>query len=267
MQTFKAVDHGTHDAFEFMTQLILALPFVLVLLIYLVAVSVSSARNQSWPLYRTVYWVVGCSCALVVVSGPLASNAHMDFTAHMTGHLFLGMLAPLLMVLAAPITLIFRTLNVNAARRLAWILRSRLLSFLRNPIVAAFLNIGSLWLLYTSNLYTFMQHSIWVYILVHLHVFISGYLFTASMIYIDPSPHRTNFSYRAIVLVTALACHGILSKFIYAFPPSDVPIAQAETGGMFMYYGGDVINLGLIIVFCYQWYKAIRPRTTSANNS
>ena len=265
MQTFKSIEHSTHHTVESLSQLLLALPFVLALVIYLIALGVSRRRHQSWPLYRTFFWIIGNFCAISAIVGPLAGRAQMVFMAHMTAHLLLGMLAPLLMVLAAPITLILRTLNVFTARRLSRILRCRLLRFAGNPLVASLLNIGGFCLLYTSNLFMFMHQSTFIYAVVHLHIFLAGYLFTASMIYIDPIPHRTTFVYRAIVLVTALACHGILSKYLYAHPPSGVPAAQAETGGMLMYYGGDVIDLGLIIVVCYQWYKGIQPRTTTLN--
>jgi putative membrane protein len=107
-----------------------------------------------------------------------------------------------------------------------------------------------------------MQQNIHLHMLIHIHVFFAGYLFTVSMIYIDPIPHRTSYVYRAIVMVIALAAHGILSKYIYAQPPYGVPAAQAETGGMLMYYGGDAIDLVLICVFCFQWFRATRPRTS-----
>ncbi len=70
-----------------------------------------------------------------------------------------------------------------------------------------------------------------LHLIVHVHVFLAGYLFTISMIYIDPMPHRVPFLYRAIVLCVALTGHGILSKYIYAHPPNHVTINQAELGG------------------------------------
>jgi putative membrane protein len=80
------------------------------------------------------------------------------------------------------------------------------------------------------------------------------------MIYIDLTPHRTSFLHRAIVLVIALAGHGILSKFIYIHAPAGVPAEQAELGGMLMYYGGDAIDIVIIFILCWQWYVATRPR-------
>ena len=45
----------------------------------------------------------------------------------------------------------------------------------------------------------------------------------------------------------------------YMLTPGGIPRDQAQSGGMLMYYGGDMIDLILIVIFCYQWYKAVRP--------
>lgn len=244
-------------------QLILAVPFVLVLILYLIAVIISNRKFKKWPRHRTVFWIFGVICAIAALIGPFAARAHMDFTVHMLGHLLLGMLAPLLMVLAAPITLIMRALNVRTARRLSRLLRSSLAGLLTHPMITSLLNIGGLWLLYTTPLYSAMHQSNLIHVFVHAHVFLAGYLFTASIIYIDPTPHRFSFVYRAILFVISLAGHGMLSKYIFAYPPSGVPVNQAETGAMLMYYGGDYIDLIIIFILCYQWYKAARPEKTS----
>ncbi|MBP1155683.1 MULTISPECIES: cytochrome c oxidase assembly protein [unclassified Paenibacillus] len=254
------IDHIHHHGSAYTFELILALPFVLALVIYILAAGKSSSRHNAWPLYRTACWVFGVFCAAFAVVGPLANRSHMDFIAHMIGHVLLGMLAPLLLVLSAPMTLALRTLKVNSARRLSRMLKSWPVRILSDPIVASLLNVGGLWILYTTVLYGAMQQNIILHMLVHIHVFFAGYLFTVSMIYIDPTPHRTSFFYRAIVLVIALAGHGILSKYIYVHPPNNVPLPQAEAGGMLMYYGGDAIDLILISVLCYQWFRSTRPR-------
>lgn len=105
-----------------------------------------------------------------------------------------------------------------------------------------------------------MQQNIFLHLIVHLHVFLAGYFFTLSMIYIDPAPHRVSFVIRAIVLIIVLAGHGILSKYIYAEPLPGVPATQAKIGSMIMFYGGDAIDVVLIYILCLHWYKATRPR-------
>ncbi|WP_204666982.1 cytochrome c oxidase assembly protein [Gracilibacillus alcaliphilus] len=261
------MSHKTEHSIQHIVELLLSIPFILVLIIYLVSVLISSYRGRSWSLYRSVFWMIGVCCCIVAVAGPLADLAHTDFTVHMVAHLLLGMLGPLLMVLGAPMTLLLRTLSVRQARKLTRILRSKALGVISNPIITSILNVGGLWILYTTNLYAMMHENIFLHVVVHLHVFLAGYFFTVSLIYIDPVPHRTSYFFRAIVLGLALAGHGILSKYIYAYPPNGVPESQARNGGMLMYYGGDMIDLVLIIILCFQWFKATKPRVIISQSS
>ncbi|WHY64901.1 cytochrome c oxidase assembly protein [Neobacillus sp. SuZ13] len=247
-------------------QLILSVPFIIALVIYLYAAIRSKRRKKSWRSYRIVMWITGIFCALAAIIGPLASSSHLDFTAHMLAHLLLGMLAPLLLVLACPMTLILRTLDVKHARSLSHILKSNPIRLISHPITASLLNVGGLWILYTTRLYQTMEHNGLVQIAVHLHVFLAGYLFTGAFIKADLHPHRTSYLYRSCVLIIAMSGHGILSKYIYAHPPLGVPIDQAKTGGLVMYYGGDLIDLILITILCYQWFKETRPRMNEAFN-
>ncbi|ARI77904.1 cytochrome c oxidase assembly protein [Halobacillus mangrovi] len=240
---------------------VMAAPFVAALIVYLVLTWLSKRRSRDWPLYRIVLWSLGVVCCLCSVVGPLASLAQHDFYYHMVTHLLLGMLGPLLFVLGAPMTLALRALPAKQARLITRVLRSEPVRILSHPITASILNIGGLWVLYTTNLYALMHHYFLLHLLVHVHVFLAGYLFTISLIYIDPTPHRYSFAYRTLVFIAALAAHGILSKYIYAFPPDGVSRSAAEAAGKLMYYGGDLIDMVIIFIFCLHWYRSSRPRS------
>ncbi|MGG3890984.1 cytochrome c oxidase assembly protein [Metabacillus fastidiosus] len=250
-----------HESFNYITpQTLLALPFLFGLIFYISAVVISNQRYRKWPLYRIIYGTAGILCAIIAVAGPLADLGHTNFIAHMLTHLLLGMLAPLLIALSAPMTLLLRTIPITLARRFTYILKSRPVRVISDPSITSLLNIGGLWILYTTNLYSMMHGNTVIHLFIHIHIFIAGYLFTISMIFIDPVPHRTSYMYRSIIFVIALAGHGILSKYIYANPPAHVPAAQAETGGMIMYYGGDAIDIILIFILCLHWFKSTGSR-------
>ncbi|MBT2570833.1 cytochrome c oxidase assembly protein [Planococcus sp. ISL-110] len=234
----------------------------LAFLLYPLAAALTSLRYKAWPLYRIFLWCLGVFTIAITFTGPLADFAQANFVGHMWTHLLLGMLAPLLLLFAMPMTLLLRSLPVPMARNVSVVLKSRLFKLLSNPIAAFTLNIGGMYVLYLTNLFAWMHQSLIVYALVHLHVFLAGYLFTASIIYIDVTSHRLSYLFRSIVLVLSLAAHQILSKMIYADPPADVSRTEAEMGGMVMYYGGDFVELVIIVILCYQWYKATAPRKT-----
>jgi putative membrane protein len=262
------IAHQNHiHPVNLLAQLVLLLPFMIAIGTYLFAVVLLSRRQKSWPLYRVISWTIGSLTAMCSVSGPLAKLIHLNFAAHMVGHLLLGMLSPLCMVLGAPVKLLMKSLAVIHARNLSKLLRRKIFKIWREPIVTSILNVGGLWILYCTDLFQYMQENLFVYILVHLHVFLAGYLFTASFIYSDPVPHRASFVYRSVVIVLALGCHSILSKYIYTHPPPGVPDGQAQLGSMIMYYGGDAIEVLMLFIFCFDWYKYHRhsPRNNELN--
>lgn len=232
----------------------------LAFLSYPLAGVLTSLRYKAWPLYRYFLWTLGIVSVAIVFTGPLANFSHNNFIGHMWTHLLLGMLAPLLFLLAMPMTLLLRSLPILWSRKVSFLLKSRPFRILSNPVTAFILNTGGLYLLYMTDLYELMHQSVIIYAIIHLHVFLAGYLFTASIIYIDVTSHRLGYVFRSIVLIASLAAHKILSKIIYAHPPAGVRREQAEAGGMIMYYGGDVVELAIIVIFCYQWYKATAPR-------
>jgi putative membrane protein len=226
--------------------------------LYLSALVLARSRSP-WPVRRTVLWLVGLGCVGAAVLGPLATAARTSFTAHTTGHLLLGMLGPLLLVLGTPVTLALRALPVRAARALVRVLRAPVVAVVTHPVVAGTLDAGGLWLLY-GDLYSRMHTSPALHGLVHLHVLLAGYLFTASVVGRDPDPHRASVRVRSAALVVFIAVHAILAKWLYAHPPAGVDPVDARTGAQLMYYGGDAVDLTLVVLLLGGWYAATKPR-------
>ena len=218
-----------------------------------------AAYRKKWPVYRSVLWIAGIISAVIVMVGPFAEEMHHQFVYHMYGHLLLGMLAPLLLVLAMPLRLLLGTLPVKSARRFSRFMASPYIRFIAHPVTATILNTGGLWLLYRTDLFMMMHHNIWLYYAIHFHIFAAGYLFTAVMLELDPVRHPYSFKFRAIVMMVSVALHQILSKSFYPYPPAGVEVLQAQAGAVVMYYGGDVIELILIFIMCLGWYRSVRP--------
>lgn len=222
----------------------------------------AAGPGRRWPPRRALCWTAGVLCAGVGLAGPVASAAHTSFTAHMAAHLLTGMVAPLLLVLGAPLTLALRALPVARARRLTRLLRTPIVRAETHPVVAASLDVGGLWVLYTTGLYPLMHSSVLVHALVHAHVLGWGYPFTASLVGVDPDPHRSSVVLRSVVLVAFVAAHSVLARWLYAHPPAGVEAVDGRAGAQLMYYGGDVVDVLLVVLLLYGWYVSGRPRGT-----
>lgn len=221
--------------------------------LYVAAVWRAGRRGRPWPSGRTTLWLIGVVVAAAPLAGPLADWADADFRIHMIGHVLSGMVAPLLMVLAAPVTLALRALSTDRARGLVRLLRSRPVLLLTHPVVAAVLSVGSLYVLYRADLYQASMQQPLLHLAVHAHVLLAGALFTFSLIGPDPAPHRARLTVRATVLVLAVAAHNVLAKLLYADPPAGVAADQAMTAAQVMYYAGAPIEIALFVLLGREW--------------
>jgi putative membrane protein len=227
---------------------------VLAALAYLVAVPLAG-RGRRWPWYRTASWLSGTAAVLVATVGPLEAAADTSFVAHAVAHVLLGMLAPLLLVLGAPVTVALRALPVSAGRRLSRLLTGRPLRWLTEPAVALVLAVGGLWLLYLTPLYALSREHPGLHLLVHLHLVAAGYLLATALVGVDPAPHRRSPGHRSVVLVAAVAGHDILAKYLYGHPPEGVGSAAAQLGSMVMYYAGDAVEVATMVLLCARWSR------------
>jgi putative membrane protein len=216
----------------------LGLPFLVVLAA--VGYEWQSLRVAGWSPWRGAAFQTG---AAVLVVG-LALPVH-DFTGHALQHLLVAMVAPLALVLGAPVTLVLRTLPVLTARRLTRRLRSRPARALAHPVTALVLTTGGLVALYLTPLYARMLTEPALHQLVTIHFILSGGLFAWVVAGADPAPHRPSVLARLVLLGVAIAAHATLSQLLYAGAYVHVPATAADrqAGATLMYYGGDVAEL------------------------
>ena len=97
------------------------------------------------------------------------------------------------------------------------------------------------------------------------HLLVSGYLATASVLAVDPAPHRRGVAVRALALAGGAAAHDVLAKVLYAHPPAGV--TGAEEGARLMYDGGTVVTLLTAALLWRRWYvsrEAVRAAARPA---
>lgn len=216
-----------------------------------------SLRAGGWSRWRGVSFMSGCVALLI----GLSLHAH-DVSVHMTQHLLVGMVAPIGLVLGAPMTLLLRNLRPAAGRRLTRLLRTRPVRLVTRPVVALLLSAGSLGLLYLTPLYAYAMSEPAVHSVVLAHFLASGCLFTWVIAGPDPAPHRPPVFTRLVVLGVAIAAHATLSQLLYAGALVQVPGPDADrrAAATIMYYGGDLAEL-LLVFAVVQTRGAARRRT------
>ncbi|MFX1756307.1 cytochrome c oxidase assembly protein [Rhodococcus sp. As11] len=219
-------------------------------------------RGDAWPRWRDASVVAGAGAVAAAAVLPLPGG---PFTSHMTGHLLVGMVGPLLIVLGRPMTLLLRSVPGGRTRTgLLTVLHSRPADLLTVPVVAAVLDMGGLWVLYRTPLFAAMHDDVLVATVVHLHVFAAGMLFTVAICRLDPLRRRYGLPHLAVVLLVAGATHSVLAKTLYAQSPpgTTFDVLDLQTGAQVMYYGGDAVGVALAVVLAVRWYGEVgRART------
>ncbi|WP_084774740.1 cytochrome c oxidase assembly protein [Nonomuraea candida] len=217
---------------------------------------------RSWSRRRAGSFLAGLALLAAATAGPVQSWAAADFRGHMLQHLLIGMLAPLFLVLGAPMTLLLRALPAARARRLTALLRGRAVHVLANPVTALLLSVGGMVVLYCTPLYRLTLAHGWAHAAVHAHFLLSGCLFAWVIAGPDPAPRRPSVPARLVVLGVAIAVHAGLSQLMYAGIAVDLPAPEEQRRGAaeIMYYGGDLAELLLALALASGWRPARRAR-------
>lgn len=231
-----------------------ALAAVAAVVCYLAAALRLRLRGDAWPWPRDLAFASGGGAVATAAVAPLPGG---QFTAHIAQHLAIGMAGPLLLVLGRPVTLALRALPPGRTRRaLLSVVQSRLAAVLVFPPVAALLDFGGLWLVYRTPLLAAAHGLPWASVLIHLRVFAAGMLFTTALCRLDPMRHRYSLTLRAGTLVAASAAYAVLAESLWTAPPPGLVLAPEDlrAGALFMYYGGDLVEVGLALVLALGWY-------------
>jgi cytochrome c oxidase assembly factor CtaG len=249
---------------------------VLAVALYLAGVRRMRARGDSWPVLRTVGWVLGWAIFVWATCGAPGVYGRVLFSVHMLMHMTVSMVAPILMVLAAPITLALRTLTPRKDKTLGprelllGLVHSRFLAVLGNPVVAAFFFFTSLVVFYFSSLVELALRTHTGHVLMTTHFLLAGYLFAWVLVGIDPGPRRWPPSLRLIVLFVTISFHAffgvavttgtaLLAPTFYqslSLPWTVDLLADQRAGGAVAWGVGELPTLVLALLVTLAWVRS-----------
>lgn len=232
-------------------------------------------RGDSWPVLRTISWTAGLVLLFWITNGGINAYEHVLFSQHMLGHMALGMVVPLLLVPAAPVTLALRAIekrtdSSRGARE--WILvavHSRFAQVISNPIFATVNFVGSLWFFYYTGLLRWAITNHIGHEWMVIHFLLAGYLFVQSLIGIDPGVKRLPYPFRLVQLLIAMTVHAFFGLTIMSGqallladwygamgrtwgPP---PLEDQSAGGAIAWSVGEIPNAVLALVIAIQWSR------------
>jgi cytochrome c oxidase assembly factor CtaG len=224
------------------------------------------------PRRRSVYFSLGMAAlAFALLSGIERYDTAL-FSVHMVQHLLLTMVAPPLLALSAPITLLLRLSSADTRRR--WILpvlHSRIVRVLAFPVVAWIIFAVVMWASHFTPLFDAALEDLSVHYVEHALYLAAGLLFWWPAVAVDPAPWRMTHPVRAMYVFLQMPQNTFLAVVLLgagsvlyphyetlerAWPPTALADQQAAAGIMWLV--GDMIFLVAILAILWSWMGAER---------
>ena len=263
--------------FEYEADALMLGVLVFVTALYIRGVVALARRGDKWPVGRTISFAIGISLLDYSTSGGLGLYALFSFQYHMIAHMVLSMIAPIFIVLSAPITLALRTLPIGRTpdeRGIrGWLiesLHSRATAIWTNPLVALAIFDGSLFALYFTPLFGELMSSHFGHLLMNFHFIAAGLLFFHVIVGIDPNPRRVHHLVRIVILLGAISIHAFFSIALQASntlidggyyeslgrPWATDLLADQKSGAAFGWAMGEIPIIIALVATFIQWMRS-----------
>lgn len=250
-----------------------ALAVVLVLAggLYLAGVRRLRRRGRRWAPSRSAAFTAGLAVAAVATQSGLARYDTVLFSLHTLQHILLGMVAPLLLALGAPVTLALQASRRSMQVALLRVVHSRPVTVVTNPMVAWSLFAGTLFALYFSPLFELSLRDDRVHALLHLHFLAVGIAFFWPAVGLDPIRRPLGHAARLLYVLLAVPFHAFLGLAVRAADANplgsgfyrDVArdwgptlVADQNTAASILWGMGDLFGLVAGAVIAVQWMRA-----------
>lgn len=243
--------------------------------VYLLAVRRLRTRGETWPVGRTAAWLLGCATLLFTTSSGLGRYMPAMFSMHMIADMLLSMPVPILLVLAAPVTLALRALPIagrgappGPREWLLAALHSSVLKFLTQPVVATLLFVAAFYALHFRGIFDAAVSNHAAHLLTNLLFLLTGYLFYWVVIGIDPTqrsiPHLAKMAMVFVSLyaffgVGTMAMKTVLGEKFYRslqLPWHTDLLGDQRLGGVIAWAAGEVALVIVMIALWIQWRRS-----------
>ena len=273
--------HGTADVgppdaaafvFGWTFEPLVAIPLLVVALAWIEAVRRVNAAHPANPVprLRTVAFLGGLFAIAVALLSGIERYDTVLFSVHMVQHIILTLVAPPLIALGAPITLLLRLARPQTRRR--WILpalHSRVVRALSFPVVAWVLFAGVMWATHFSAVFDRALEDPLVHDLEHALFLGAGLLFWWPAVALDPAPWRMPHPARALYVFLQMPQNTFLAVVLLNAPTAlyahyatlartwgPTPLADQQAAAGIMWLAGDAIFLIAVMAIVLAWMRA-----------
>ncbi len=252
------------------------LPTLLLLVFaYLYLNGLSNWERPSHPINRwqKASFFTGLFLIFISLQSPLDNLSEHMLSFHQLQHFLLRMMAPLLVLLGAPLTPVLRGLPPWVLQRIVrptvrHSLARAAYEKLTNPVITVALFMGVLYLWQFPGAFNLSLRNEFVHALMHITMTSSGFIFYWAVI--DPKPHRSRVHYGVRVLYLGLIVlpntvlgavitfsRGIIyTGYEDVYQPFGISLlTDQQLGGLFLWVPGDMMSILVAGIVMIMWYE------------
>jgi putative membrane protein len=219
-----------------------------------------AARGRCWPRQRTVCFLAGLCAIDLALQSPISTFTATYFQAHVIQHLLLMVVAPPLLALSAPSTLLLQTASRSTKVRWLAVLRSRPFAALTHPITAWCLYFGAMLVFFLTPLINFAMEHMALMDTINLVFFFGGTLYWWPMIGVDPIIHwKMGYGARMANVLLGAPVEVWLGIAVMSDRrpiASMYTLAGTHAGGAMLWIATELGTLAGFLPIFMQWYRS-----------
>src|SRR5579872_6909123 len=206
---------------------------------------------RPWPLYRTALFLGGLVVVVIATESGIGSYDDVLFWDHMVQHLLLLMVAPPLLVVGQPATLLLHASRNPLHTWTKKVLRSRVLAAITWPPFGVALYVGVIVGTHLTGFMNLVETNTGIHDAEHALYLISGYLYFLPLIGMPVD------AFTGLVLGSeGRNPFPGLADGRPSWAPS--PLSDVHIGGAVMWVGGAGIMFGLVMAVFFAWSREKR---------
>ena len=225
---------------------------------------------RPWSLLRTASFLLGLLVIVLATQSGIGTYDDTLFWDHMIQHLMLIMIAPPLLVVGQPVTLLMHASRNPLHTRVKRVVRSRPVVWLTWPAFGVIAYAATIVGTHLTNFMNLVMSNDAVHNAEHVLYLVVGYLYFLPLLGREPIKWKVSYPLRLFLLFIAMpvdAFTGVVlgSYSTYPFAPMEPrswgpsPLDDVHMGGAVMWIGGAAIMFVMIMVTFFAWSRETRP--------
>ena len=229
---------------------------------------------RPWPAWRTAAFLAGLAVVVLALQSGIGSYDDVLFWDHMVQHLMLVMVAPPLLIVGQPITLLLHASRNPLHSWAKRVLRSPVASFLTWPVFGFAAYAAAIVVLHLTAVASLIARNQVAHDAEHVVFLAVGYLFFLPIIGSEPIRWRLSYPTKLILLflimpvdtftglVLGYGNHGTPGLPTGARPAwAGTAVQDLHAGGAAMWVAGDALMFATMMIVFWMWSTDSRAQT------